>query len=266
MSKKIKTLLISQPKPETDKSPYFDLAKKHKLKIDFRPFIEVRRLNTLDFRKRNKININDYNAVIFTSRNSVDHFFSLAKELRASVTDNVKYFCFSEAVAYYLQKYIVYRKRKIFYGEGTVDSVVPLFERVKGETKFLLPTSNTINPKIIDALNQSGIDYTRACFYETIASDLSDLKDIKYDVLAFFSPSGIESLFENFPDFQQNHTVIATLGTSTAKAAEKKGLTVQIKAPTPETPSMTMALDKYITEQIQKAKKSRKKTSAKAKA
>jgi uroporphyrinogen-III synthase len=258
MSKKIKTLLISQPKPETDKSPYFDLEKKYKLKIDFRPFIEVRRLDALDFRKRNKININDFNAVIFTSRNSVDHFFSLAKELRASITNNIKYFCFSEAVAYYLQKYTVYRKRKIFFGEGTVDSLIPLFDKFKEDTKFLLPTSNTINPKIIEALDKAQINYTRACFYETVASDLSDLKNIKYDVLAFFSPSGIDSLFENFPDFKQNDTIIATLGTSTAKAAEDKGLKVQIKAPTPETPSMTMALEKYILENQKAAKKSKK--------
>ncbi|RMG80976.1 MAG: uroporphyrinogen-III synthase [Bacteroidetes bacterium] len=257
MSKKIKTLLISQPKPETEKSPYFDLAKKYKLKIDFRPFIEVRRLDALDFRKRNKININDFNAVIFTSRNSVDHFFSLAKELRATLTDNIKYFCFTEAVAYYLQKYTVYRKRRIFFGEGSVESVIPLFDKFK-DSKFLLPTSNTINPKIIKALDKAGIDYTRACFYETIASDLSDLKDIKYDVLAFFSPSGINSLFENFPDFKQNDTVIATLGTSTAKAAEERGLKVQIKAPTPETPSMTMALEKYIVDTNNAIKRAKK--------
>ena len=242
---KVKTILISQPEPASEKSPYSRLKEKHKLKIDFRPFIHVEGLTAKEVRLQ-KINFSDFDNIILTSRNAVDHFFRITQEMRYKVPDSTKYFCQSEAVAYYLQKYVIYRKRKIYVGEKSIDDLEDVFKKF-GDEKFLLPSSDVLNPSIPDCLNKMNIDWTRAQLYKTMVSDLSDLRDVYYDVLVFFSPSGIESLFKNFPDFEQNNTRIAAYGNATVLAADKAKLRIDIKAPTPDTPSMTMAIEKYIS-------------------
>jgi uroporphyrinogen-III synthase len=244
MAQKIKTILISQPKPSTEKSPYFDLADRLKLTIDFRPFIHVEGMDGQEFRQQ-RVDLAAHSAVILTSRLAVDHYFRLAKEMRFEVPDSMKYFCISESTAYYLQKYVQYRKRKIFHGTIKFDEVVALMKKHKNET-FLLPCSDLLKSSIPNALDEGGFKYSKAVMYRTVCSDLSDLSDVKYDVLVFFSPSGIESLFKNFPDFVQGETRIAVFGPTTAKAAEKAGLRIDINAPTAKAPSMTMALEQYI--------------------
>ncbi len=241
---KVKTILVSQPEPKVENSPYFDLIEKQKIKIDFRPFIHVEGVSGKEVRNQ-RVDLNKYTAIILTSRNSVDHFFRIAEELRFKVPDTLKYFCLSEAVAYYLQKYVVYRKRKIYVGKRTFAELAPQIKKYKNE-KFLLPSSDKLKPDIPEVLNELKVDWKEAIFYRTVISDLSDLRDVYYDILVFFSPSGIESLFHNFPDFKQNETRIAVFGNTTVKAATDCGLRVDIQAPTPETPSMTMALEKYI--------------------
>ena len=241
---KVKTILVSQPEPKIENSPYFELQEKQKVKIDFRPFIHVEGVSAKEIRQQ-KVDLAKYTAIILTSRNAVDHFFRVAKEMRFTVPDTMKYFCQSEAVAYYLQKYVVYRKRKIYVGKRTFPELAPLIKKYKDE-KFLLPTTDKVKPLVPETLDNLGIDWKQATFYKTVVSDLSDLANVYYDVLVFFSPSGIESLFQNFPDFKQNDTRIAVFGNTTIKAVEEKGLRVDIAAPTPETPSMTMALQKYI--------------------
>lgn len=248
---KVKTILVSQPEPKIENSPYFDLVEKQKVKVDFRPFIHVEGVPAKEIRQQ-KIDLSNYTAIILTSRNSVDHFFRIAEEMRFKVPDSMKYFCQSEAVAYYLQKYVVYRKRKIYVGKRTFAELSPLIKKYKDE-KFLLPNTDKVKPLVPETLNGLGVDWKQATFYKTVVSDLSDLANVYYDVLVFFSPSGIESLFKNFPDFQQNETRIAVFGNTTIKAVEEKGLRVDIAAPTPETPSMTMALEKYI-EKVNKGK------------
>ena len=241
---KVKTILVSQPEPKIENSPYFDLSEKQKVKIDFRPFIHVEGVPSKDIRQQ-KVDLNNYTAIILTSRNAVDHFFRVAEEMRFKVPDTMKYFCQSEAVAYYLQKYVVYRKRKIYVGKRNFADLSPLIKKYKDE-KFLLPTTDKLKPEVPEILNGLNIDWKEAVFYKTVISDLSDLENVTYDILVFFSPSGIESLFHNFPEFKQNDTKIAVFGNTTIKAVEDKGLRVDIAAPTPETPSMTMALQKYI--------------------
>lgn len=243
---KVRTILVSQPEPKIENSPYFDLSEKQKVKIDFRPFIHVEGVSAREVRNQ-KVDLSQYTALILTSRNAVDHYFRIAEELRFKVPDTMKYFCLSEAVAYYLQKYVIYRKRKIYVGKRTFPELVPLIKKYKNE-RFLLPSSDKLKPEIPEILNGLNIHWKEATFYRTVTSDLSDLRDVYYDILVFFSPTGIESLFENFPDFKQNDTRIAVFGNTTVKAAEDMGLRVDIQAPTPETPSMTMALDKYIQE------------------
>ena len=242
---KVKTILISQPEPVNENSPYTRLREKHNLKIDFRPFIHVEGVNAKDVR-RQKIDFADYTSVILTSRNSVDHFFRLAEDMRYKVSDATKYFCQSEAVAFYLQKYVVYRKRKIYVGEKSLTDLESVFKKFKDE-KFLLPSSDILKPTTSSFLDSVRIDWTRAQLYKTVVSDLSDLRDVSYDVLVFFSPSGIQSLFHNFPDFEQNNTKIAVYGNTTVKAANEAKLRIDIKAPTEETPSMTMAIEKFIS-------------------
>ncbi|MAP53671.1 uroporphyrinogen-III synthase [Altibacter sp.] len=243
---KVKTILVSQPEPKVENSPYFDLIEKQKVKIDFRPFIHVEGVSGKDVRSQ-KVDLTKYSAVVLTSRNAVDHFFRISEELRFKVPDTMKYFCQSEAVAFYLQKYVVYRKRKIYVGKRTFTELSPLIKKYKNE-KFLLPSSDKLKPEVPMVLNDLGVDWKQATFYKTVVSDLSDLRDVYYDILVFFSPSGIESLLHNFPDFKQNDTRIAVFGNTTVKAATDSGLRVDIQAPTPETPSMTMALEKYIKE------------------
>lgn len=244
---KIKKILVSQPKPTTPKSPYFDLAEKSNVKIDFRPFIQVEGIDAKDFRKQ-KINILDHTAVIFTSRTAIDHFFRICEETRVAVPETMKYFCISEATAFYLQKYIVFRKRKIFHSTGKFADLVDVIKKHK-EEKFLVPLSDIHKQEIPDLLNKAKVKYTKAIFYRTVSSDLSDIKEIDYDILVFFSPSGIASLFQNFPDFKQNDIVIASFGPATAKAVTEAGLRLDIQAPMPQAPSMTAALEMYIKQQ-----------------
>lgn len=242
---KVKTILVSQPEPKVENSPYLRLVEKQKIKVDFRPFIHVEGVNARDVRQQ-KIDLTQFTAIILTSRNAVDHFFRIAEDMRFKVPDTMKYFCQSEAVAYYLQKYVIYRKRKIYVGKRTFQELAPLIKKYK-EEKFLLPSSDVLKPVVPETLDELKVQWTRAILYKTVISDLSDLRDVYYDILVFFSPSGIESLLKNFPDFEQNNTRIAVFGNTTVKAATEAGLRIDIEAPTPETPSMTMALEKYIT-------------------
>lgn len=241
---KVKNILVSQPKPQTDKSPYFDLAKKYNLKIDFQPFINIEGIDVRDF-KATKISILDHSGVIFTSRTAIDHYFRISQEMKLTIPDEMKYFCISESTAFYLQKYIVYRKRKIFFGNGKFDKLIELIKKNK-DLKFLVPLSDIHKQTIPESLENNKITFTKAILYKTVSSDLSDLLDVNYDILVFFSPSGITSLFQNFPDFEQKNTKIAAFGPTTAKSVEDAGLTLDIKAPSPKSPSMTMALEEYI--------------------
>lgn len=240
----VKTILVSQPKPADPKSPYYTLAKKYDIQIDFRPFIQVDPISAKEFRKQ-KIDILKHSAVIFTSRNAVDHFFNICKDLKIDVPADMKYFCISEQTAYYLQKYIVVRKRKIFTGSRTAQDLIEILKKHKNE-KYLFPCSNIRKEDIPQFLEENGYNFSEAVIYETVASDLSDLDDVLYDVIAFYSPSGINSLFVNFPDFKQNNTRMAVFGPTTAKAARDANLIVDIEAPMPNAPSMTGALELYI--------------------
>lgn len=242
--RKVKSILVTLPKPESDKSPYFDLAKKYNLKIDFRSFIHVEGVAAKDFRKE-KINLADFTAVIFTSKNAVDHFFRISEEMRYDVPADMKYFCISETIALYLQKYIQYRKRKIFFGKQTAADLADVLKKHAAE-KFLYPCSDVAAEETQKFLHDNGYDFKPAILFHTVCSDLSDLAEVFYDVIAFFSPSSIHSLFINFPGFQQNNTRIAAFGVSTHKAALEHELVIDIPAPTPQAPSMTMAIEQYI--------------------
>jgi uroporphyrinogen-III synthase len=242
---KVKSILVTQPKPEGEKSPYYDLAKKCNIKVDFREFIHVEAVSATDFR-RDRINILDYTAVIFTSRNAADHYFRMCHEMRITVPETMKYFCISESTAYYLQKYVIFRKRKIFHGKQTFADMMDVIKKHKDD-KFLLPCTDIANVEGAELLEKAKIRYAKAVIYKTVCSDLSDLANVNYDVIVFFSPSGVKSLFQNFPDFKQNLTRIAAFGATTAKAVEDANLYVDIKAPNPQAPSMTMALEQYIT-------------------
>ncbi|MDR9398833.1 uroporphyrinogen-III synthase [Salibacter sp.] len=247
---KVKSILVSQPKPDNERSPYFDLADRLKLKIDFRPFIHVEGVPAQEFRKQ-KVGILEHSAVIFTSRNAVDHFFRMCEEMRVNVPESMKYYCISESTAYYLQKYVVYRKRKIFHGKQRFVELMDVMKRHKKE-KFLLPCSDILKKDIPKLLDKEGYSYTKAVFYRTVCSDLSDLESVKYDMLVFFSPAGIESLFKNFPNFEQGDTRLAVFGPTTTKAVEDRGLRVDIQAPTKNAPSMTMAIEQYVKEKNKK--------------
>lgn len=241
--KRVKTILVSQPKPE--RSPYYQLEEKYGLTIDWRPFIHVEGLSAKDFRKF-KIYPEEYSAIIFTSLYSIDHFFRMCEELRYKIPEDLKYFCLTEAIANYLQKFIVYRKRKVFAGTRTITDLKPALMKHRDKEKFLLPCSNLGAQDVTNFLKENKFPYQEAMMYQTVSSDLSDLRDIFYDVLVFFSPLGIKSLFDNFPDFKQNETRIAVFGDSTLKATEEAGLFINIKAPEPDVPSMTMALENYL--------------------
>lgn len=251
---KIKKILVSQPKPASDKSPYTELAEKNNVKIDFRSFIQVEGVSVKEFRQ-SRIDILAHTAVIFTSRHAIDHFFRVAEEMRISIPDSMKYFCISETVAYYLQKYIVYRKRKIFFSAtGKFKDLMDSIKKHKDEN-YLVPVSNAHKEEIPLTLEKNSIKYTKSVLYKTVCSDLSDLAEVNYDILVFYSPSGIKSLFQNFPDFEQNNTKIASWGEKTAKAAEEAGLRLDIMAPAPNAPSMTMALEQFIKEFNKNGKK-----------
>jgi uroporphyrinogen-III synthase len=241
---KVKSILVTQPKPESEKSPYHDLAKKYNLKIDFRPFIHVEGIPAKDFRKE-RVNISDYTAVILTSRHAADHFFRVCNEMRITNVEELKYFCISESTAFYLQKYITFRKRKIFSGKQNINDLLEVLKKHKKE-KFFVPCSDISKQEITDTLTAHNIDFTKAVIYKTVCSDLSDLADVKYDILVFFSPAGITSLFKNFPDFKQNDTLIAAFGHATSQAVMEAGLRLDIQAPIPEAPSMTMSIEHYL--------------------
>ncbi|QCK13799.1 uroporphyrinogen-III synthase [Mangrovivirga cuniculi] len=242
--KEVKTILVSQPEPASTNNPYRALAEKYNLTIDFRPFIQVDPVPFKEFRKQ-KIEILDHTAIILTSRNAVDNFFRICEELKLEVPSDMKYFCISEQTANYLQKYIVIRKRKIFTGLRTAQDLIEILKKHKKE-KFLFPCSNIRKDDIPNFLNDNGYDWTEATMYKTVASDLSDLDDVTYDIIAFFSPSGINSLFVNFPDFKQNDTRIAAFGPTTAKAVRDHDMILDIEAPLPNAPSMTGAIEYYI--------------------
>ena len=243
--KKVKSILISQPKPE-GKSPYLLLERKHKVKIDFRPFISVEEITTMEF-KEQRISILNHDAVIFTSKHAMDHYFGMMEKLRLRIPDYTKYFCVSEAIAHYLQNFITFRKRKVFTGEQSFASLIPVMQK-HSEGKFLFPCSDVLKARPNKSLEESGLDYTKAQMYKVACSDLSDLKDVKYDILVFFSPTGIKSLFENFPDFVQEKTRLAVFGPTTVKSVEDHNLRVDIKVPNKNAPSMSMALEQYIKE------------------
>ncbi len=241
--KTVKSILISQPKPE--RSPYYELEKKFGLQIDWRQFIHVEPVSAKEFRK-NRIRPDEYSTIIFTSKNAIDHFFRICEEMRIKMSQETKYFCLSETISNYLQKFIVYRKRKVFTGKRKIQDLKSYLLKYKATEKFLLPCSNLGAKNVSVFLDELELDWQDAMMYKTVSSDLSDLSDVFYDVLVFFSPLGLTSLYENFPDFNQNETRIAVFGKSTSKAVEELGLTINIQAPSPEAPSMTMALEKYL--------------------
>jgi uroporphyrinogen-III synthase len=246
----IKKILVSQPKPTSEKSPYFDIAKRFEVELVFRPFIKVEGITSKEFRSQ-KVSILDYTAVVFTSRHAIDHFFQMAKELRIVIPEDMKYFCVTETIALYIQKYVQYRKRKVFFGEtGRVDDLVPTMVKHKGE-KYLVPMSDVHNDSLTRLLDSKKLQHREVVMYKTVSNDFTpeEVANFDYDMLVFFSPSGIESLTKNFPDFQQGEIAIATFGPSTAKAAKDAGLRVDIEAPTEKYPSMTGALQHYLIEE-----------------
>jgi uroporphyrinogen-III synthase len=264
MSIKIKRILISQPEPTTEKSPYTDLAEKYGLKLDFHQFIRVEGISAKEFRNQ-RINILDHFAIVFTSKTGIDNFFRIVEELKIAVPETMKYFCISESVAFYLQKYIVYRKRKIFYGETGLfkDIVAIMLKQQLASGRFLLVLSDVYKAEIPQQMDKAKFKYTKGIFYKTVSSDLSSVDIKSYDILAFFSPQGIKSLFYNFPDFKQGNTIIAAFGPTTAKAVKEARLTLNIPVPTPEALSMPSALELFIKQQVKPAKAAAKDKSAK---
>ena len=245
MALNIKRLLVSQPKPTSEKSPYFDLAEKYGVEIEFRPFIKVEPLTSKEFRQQ-RISILDYSAVVFTARTGIDHFFRLCEELRVTIPETMKYFCMSESIAVYLQKYIVYRKRKIFFGaSGKLDDLITIIAKHPKE-KYLVPVSDVHKDDLRLKLEAKKIDFTEAVMYRTVSNDFKADESFDYDMLVFFSPSGIYSLLKNFPNFNQKDIRIGCFGPTTAKAVKDAGLRLDVEAPTPEAPSMTAALEQYL--------------------
>lgn len=241
--KEVKTILVSQPKPE--RSPYFDIAKKFGITIDWRQFIHVEGVAEKEFR-RNRIRPDEFTAIIFTSKYAIENFFRICEEMRIQMSTETKYFCVTDSVANYLQKFIVYRKRKVFVGTKRIQDLQNYFNKHKSNEKFLLPCSNIGTQNITNYLDEIKLDYKSVVMYKTLSSDLSDLSDVTYDVLIFFSPQGIESLLENFPDFKQNDTRLAIWGKKTLQKTEDHGLHANIVVPSPEMPSMSMALEAYL--------------------
>ena len=247
--KKVRKILISQPKPESDKSPYFDLERKHLVELVFLPFIKLEGIPAREFRKQ-KIDILYYSAVIFTSRNAIDHFFRTCEEMKISISQDTKYFCITEAVALYLQKFILYRKRKVFYGaDGTNKSMFEVINKHKENEKFLYVCSeNQQDNEIVGWMKNNNCEFQLGFIYRSISNDIRPvLEKIEYDVICFFTPSGVKSLFDNMPDFQQNGTVIGAFGSNTSKAVEEAGLNLEIKVPSPQRPSMCAALDHFLS-------------------
>jgi uroporphyrinogen-III synthase len=253
-AKAIQKILITQPKPESDKSPYFELSRKYSVELDFHPFIRLEGIPSREFRKQ-KIEIQHYTGVIFTSRNAIDHFFRTCEEMKINVSQDTKYFCITEAVALYLQKFILYRKRKVFYGaDGTNKSMFDVINKHKGNEKFLYVCSeNQQDNEIVNWLKTNSCEYILGFMYRTQSTDVKDILTQKeYDVICFFTPSGVKSLFDNVPKFKQNGTVIGVFGNNTSKAAEEAGLKLEIKAPQPQAPSMAAALEQFLLATLKK--------------
>ena len=244
---KIKKILVSQPKPTSDKSPYYDIAEKYGVEIEFRPFIKVESLSAKEFRQQ-KVSILDHTAVVFTSRHAIDHFFTLCTELRVTIPETMKYFCTSEQIALYIQKYVQYRKRKVFFGAtGKFVDLIPAIVKHANE-KYFVPMSDVHNDEIKNALDAKKINHTEAVMYRTVSNDFTADEMFDYDMLLFFSPQGIASLMKNFPNFDQKEIAIGCFGPATAKAVKDAGLRLDLEAPTVESPSLTAALDKFIAE------------------
>ena len=242
---KIKKVLVSQPKPTSDKSPYYDIAEKYGVEIDFRPFIKVESLSAKEFRQQ-KVSILDHTAIVFTSRHAIDHFFTLCTELRVTIPETMKYFCTSEQIALYIQKYVQYRKRKVFFGAtGKFNDLIPSIVKHNTE-KYFVPLSDVHTDEIKNALDAKKIQHTEAVMYRTVSNDFTPEEKFDYDMLLFFSPAGIQSLLKNFPEFDQKEIAIGCFGPATAKAVKDAGLRLDLEAPTVEAPSMTAALDKFI--------------------
>jgi len=249
MTVSIKKLLVSQPKPETEKSPYFDIEDRYGVEIDFRPFIKVEPLSAKEYRQQ-RITILDFSAIVFTARTAIDHFFNLCDELRVSIPESMKYFCITEAIAVYLQKYIIYRKRKIFFSHsGKTEDLAHIICKHSKE-KYLIPVSDVHKDDLMTLLNTKKIRYTTSVMYRTVSNDFTESEKFDYDMLVFFSPAGISSLLKNFPDFRQDEIKIGCFGPATAKAAINAGLRLDVEAPTPEAPSMTAALDLFLKKEI----------------
>ncbi|MHA4843796.1 uroporphyrinogen-III synthase [Flavitalea antarctica] len=256
VDQKIRKILITQPKPDTDKSPYFELARKYNVELDFQPFIRLDGIPSKEFRKQ-KIEIANYTAVIFTSRNAIDHFFRICEEMKINISQDTKYFCITEAVALYLQKFILYRKRKVFYGaDGSNKSMLDVINKHKENEKFLYPSSeNQQDNEIVNWLKAHNCGYATPFMYRTISNDVKDIFTRgEYDIICFFTPSGVKSLFDNFPLYKQNGTRIGAFGNNTSKAIMDAGLTLEIRAPQPQTPSMVAALEQYLANIFKKNK------------
>ena len=241
----IKKILVSQPKPTSEKSPYFDIARKLDVEIVFRPFIKIEALTPVEFRQQ-KVSILDHTAVVFTSRNAIDNFFKLCKEMRVAIPDDMKYFCITETVSLYIQKYVQYRKRKVFFGQtGKIDDIIPLMVKHKNE-KYFVPQSDQHTDDFANMLDAKKLNHSEAVMFRTVSNDFAKDEPFDYDMLIFFSPSGISSLMKNFPGYQQGDTAIGTFGPTTAKAAKDAGLRVDLEAPSPQFPSITAALQDYV--------------------
>jgi len=251
MTLRVKKILISQPQPKTEKSPYFDIAEKYGVQMDFRPFIRVDGLDVKEFRQQ-RVNIPEYTAVVFTAKIAIDHFFRLCEELRITMPETMKYFCISEAVALYLQKYIVYRKRKIFFSQtGKMDGLATALTKHNKEA-FLVPVSDVHQEDLTAILDEKKVDYTKSVMYRTVSNDITEKEIMEYDMLVFFTPSGIHSLFKNVPNYKQGEMAIGCFGPSTAKAIAEAGLRLDCQAPLPGIPSMTAALDAFLKENQKK--------------
>ena len=245
----IKKILVSQPKPTSEKSPYYDIASRFGVDLVFRPFIKVEGITAKEFRTQ-KVSILDYTAIVFTSRHAIDHFFTLARELRVAIPEDMKYFCVTETISLYIQKYVQYRKRKVFFGTtGKIDDLLPTMVKHKTE-KYLIPMSDVHNDSIAKLLDSKKLNHRECVMYRTVSNDFSEeeVKNFDYDMLIFFSPAGIEALTKNFPDFQQRDIAIATFGPATARAARTAGLRLDLEAPSEKYPSMTGALQHYLLE------------------
>ncbi|MBK7764182.1 MAG: uroporphyrinogen-III synthase [Bacteroidetes bacterium] len=250
--KEVKTVLITQPRPDSEKSPFFQLEKKYNITLEFCPFILVEGISSKDFRTQ-KVDISQHSAIIFNSRNTIDHFFRICDELKIKISPEMKYFCITESIALYLQKFILYRKRKIFYGlDGTIQSMLEVIAKHKSKERYLVPVNDISRNEILECLQRNKLDYTEIVLYKTVVNDVKSVLKKAHDMIVFFTPGGVRSLFENHPKFVQNGTVLGAFGPITTKAAEEAGLELQIKAPMPNAPSMVSAIDLFLAQFLKK--------------